>query len=143
VFEAWARRCRQVEIVSGTPSNSYVFHPPSNPERSSVTAKVQLLLVYLRHAQAVASLLRCRLCALYHHQLLPAIAAAGHFEEPRSVSSSAGAGAATLSVRGPGIRGDARARALADGRAATRRSVGGDEGSEARVCASPAFALPS
>jgi len=26
VFEAWARRCRQVEIVSDTPSNSYVFH---------------------------------------------------------------------------------------------------------------------
>src|SRR5678809_244798 len=52
----------------------------------------------------------------------------------------AGAGAAKVSLCGCGIRGDARACALADQRAAARRSVGCDESPETRLRAPSAFA---
>ena len=90
-------------------------------------------MLYLGHAQPVASILRGGVLALHHDQLLSAFAAAGQPPQPRPVSARAGAGAATVSLCGCGIRSDAGARASAAERAAARRSVGGDESPEAGI----------
>src|SRR5437879_3975580 len=68
--------CRQLEIFSDPPAPTLLFPPRPHPERSSVTAAELPFLLYIAHAQPAASLLRCGLRALHHHQLLPAIAAA-------------------------------------------------------------------
>jgi hypothetical protein len=86
------------------------------------------------HAQAPASVLRSRVFALYHDELLSAAAAARQSPQPRSVSPRAGAGAAPVSLCGCRICGHARARASASGRARARRSFGSDESAETGLC---------
>src|SRR5512140_1163046 len=96
-------------------------------------------MVCVVHAEPAPSILRCGVLPLHHYELLPAVAVAGPCAESRSVSAGAGAGAAKVPLCGCGIRGDARACALADQRAAARRSVGGDESPETRLRPPSAF----
>jgi hypothetical protein len=68
------------------------------------------LRVIREHAQPTPSLLRRRIFALYHHQLLSAARVARQPEESRPLSQSAGVGPPALPFRNRWLRGHARAR---------------------------------
>ena len=116
------------------------FSTGLDPQCSAVTATALPFMLYVAYAQPASSILWRGLLALHHNQLLPAMAAAGQWAQPRSVSAGAGADAVRLSLRSCRICRNAGARALADRRAPARRSVAGDESAEAGIRTTSAFA---
>src|ERR1700686_3747933 len=105
MFEAWA--------------------PQTSTRCSLVTYTQADCVLRISHAQPTPSLLRCRIPALYHHELLPAASFARQPRGSRLVSSGSGAGAGALSFRGRGIRRHAGTRSLAHHRTGGGNAVPG------------------
>lgn len=131
-FEAWAFRLLKAWDVGLLQA---LFHRRQYLRCPLVTARSSPLMLYLGHGQAAASLLWRGILAFHHDQLLPAPAVAGKRAESRLISGRPGIGAAAISLCRRRLRGHARTRAPSDRRARARRSVGGDEGCEAGICA--------
>src|SRR6266550_3657168 len=82
------------------------------------------------HAEAPSSLLRIRILALHHFQLLSTAALAKYPAPAHLVSGNSGAGAATVHLRGGRLRGHAGAFPSADQRAGAGKSFYRDAGSK-------------
>src|SRR5260221_274867 len=94
------------------------------------------------NAQSTPSLLRRRIFALYHHQLLPTPRVAWQPEKSRPLSPSVGAGTAPLSFCGRGLRSHARACASALRRTRAWQSIDRDASHKTGFCAA-SLAQPS
>src|SRR5207253_734476 len=80
------------------------------------------------HAEAPSSLLRIKILALRHFQLLSTAALAKYTAPAHLVSGNSGAGAATVHLRGGRLRGHAGAFPSADQRAGAGKSFYRDAG---------------
>ncbi len=90
----------------------------------------RIALVASSHAEAPSSLLRIRILALHHFQLLSTAALAKYTAPAHLVSGNSGAGAATVHLRGGRLRGHAGAFPSADQRAGAGKSFYRDAGSK-------------
>src|SRR6266550_4240661 len=88
----------------------------------------RIALVACSHAEAPSSLLRIRILALHHFQLLSTAALAKYPAPAHLVSGNSGAGAATVHLRGGRLRGHAGAFSSADQRAGAGKSFYRDAG---------------